>query len=101
MAYVPLADQDHEMEMHHPHSFVEKYVWSQDHKVIAIQYGGLAVFTGIVGLVLSLLFRMQLGFPDTASFNRYMAAEYHTSMSPKVMAMLDGDPVFEDLEALS
>ena len=40
-------------------------------------------------------------FPDTASFNRYMAAEYHTSMSPKVMAMLDGDPVFEDLEALS
>ena len=68
MAYVPLADQDHEMEMHHPHSFVEKYVWSQDHKVIAIQYGGLAVFTGIVGLVLSLLFRMQLGFPDTASF---------------------------------
>ena len=68
MAYVPLADQDHEMEMHHPHSFVEKYVWSQDHKVIAIQYGGLAVFTGIVGLVLSLLFRMQLGFPDTATF---------------------------------
>ena len=52
MAYVPLADQDHEMEMHHPHSFVEKYVWSQDHKVIAIQYGGLAVFSGIVGLVL-------------------------------------------------
>ena len=46
MAYVPLADQDQEMEMHHPHSWVEKYVWSQDHKVIAIQYGGLAVLTG-------------------------------------------------------
>ena len=29
MAYVPLADQDHEMEMHHPHSFVEKYVESR------------------------------------------------------------------------
>ena len=75
MAYVPLADQDHEMEMHHPHSFVEKYVWSQDHKVIAIQYGGLAVFTGIVGLVLSLLFRMQLGFPDTCLL--------YTSPSPR------------------
>ena len=50
MAYVPLADQDQDMEMHHPHSWVEKYVWSQDHKVIAIQYGGLAVLTGIVGL---------------------------------------------------
>ena len=68
MAYVPLADQDQDMEMHHPHSWVEKYVWSQDHKVIAIQYGGLAVLTGIVGLVLSLLFRMQLGFlsPSTS-----------------------------------
>lgn len=49
MAYVPLADSDNVTEMHHPHSFVEKYVWSQDHKVIAIQYGGLAVFTGVVG----------------------------------------------------
>ena len=68
MAYVPLADQDQDMEMHHPHSWVEKYVWSQDHKVIAIQYGGLAVLTGIVGLVLSLLFRMQLGFPESVNF---------------------------------
>jgi len=46
MAYVPLADQDSEMEMHHPHSWVTKYVWSQDHKVIAIQYGGLAIAVG-------------------------------------------------------
>src|SRR6056300_591159 len=65
MAYVPLADQDHEQELHHPHSWVEKYVWSQDHKVIAIQYGGTAVLVGLVALVLSLLMRMQLGFPET------------------------------------
>ena len=65
MAYVPLADQDKEMEMHHPHSWVEKYVFSQDHKVIAIQYGGIAIAVGVVALVLSLLMRMQLGFPDT------------------------------------
>lgn len=55
MAYVPLADQDSEMEMHHPHSWVTKYVWSQDHKVIAIQYGGLAIAVGVVALVLSLI----------------------------------------------
>ena len=67
MAYVPIADRDHEMEMHHPHSFVEKYVFSQDHKVIALQYSSIAVFTGIVGLVLSLLFRIQLGFPEAAT----------------------------------
>ena len=32
---------------------------------------------------------------------RYMSAEYHTSMSPKAMDMLDGDPVFEELEAFN
>jgi cytochrome c oxidase subunit 1 len=68
MAYVPLADQDKTMEMHHPHSWVEKYVWSQDHKVIAVQYGGIAVFTGVIGLVLSIIFRLQLGFPDSVDF---------------------------------
>ncbi|MDC2963608.1 antibiotic biosynthesis monooxygenase [Gammaproteobacteria bacterium] len=42
-----------------------------------------------------------ISFPDTAAFDRYMSAEYHTSMSPKAMAMLDGDPVFEELEAFN
>ena len=68
MAYVPLADRDHEMELHHPHTWIGKWVFCQDHKVIAIQYGSIAIFTGLVGLVLSLLFRMQLGFPETADF---------------------------------
>ena len=68
MAYVPLTDQDSEMEMHHPRSWVGKYVWSQDHKVIAIQYGSIAVFTGVVGMVLSMLFRLQLGFPESVDF---------------------------------
>ena len=36
MAYVAIADQGQELS--HPHSFVTKYIWSQDHKVIAIQY---------------------------------------------------------------
>ena len=63
MSYVPLADQA--QELHHPQSWVTRYVWSQDHKVIAIQYGGTAILVGIVALVLSLLMRMQLGFPDS------------------------------------
>ena len=42
-----------------------------------------------------------ISFPDTAAFDRYMSAEYHTSMSPKAMGMLDGDPVFEELEAFN
>ncbi|MEX2130387.1 MAG: cbb3-type cytochrome c oxidase subunit I [Pseudohongiellaceae bacterium] len=65
MAYVPLADQ--EQELSHPHSWITKWVFSQDHKVIAIQYGGTAIAVGVVALVLSLLMRLQLGFPETFS----------------------------------
>ena len=39
-----------------------------------------------------------LSFPDQASYDRYMEADYHTEMSPKAVALLDGDPIFEDLD---
>ena len=68
MAYVSIADRDHEIEHHDPDTFITKYIWSQDHKVIAIQYGGLAILIGLVGMVLSSMFRLQLGFPDTFAF---------------------------------
>jgi cytochrome c oxidase subunit 1 len=66
MQHTALADQT--LELHDPQSFVTKYIWSQDHKVIAIQYGLTAVFVGLVALVLSALMRLQLGFPDTFDF---------------------------------
>ena len=66
MAYVALSDRGQVIS--HPHSWVTKYVWSQDHKVIAIQYGGLAILIGLVGMLLSSAFRLQLGFPDTFAF---------------------------------
>jgi cytochrome c oxidase subunit I len=65
MAYVAIADRDH--HLHDPHTFITKYIWSQDHKVIAIQYGSVAIASA-VALVLSLLMRLQIGFPDTFSF---------------------------------
>lgn len=68
MAYVAIADRDHEQPLHHPHSFITKWVFSQDHKIIAVQYGMTAVGVGLVALVLSLLMRLQLGFPDSFSF---------------------------------
>ena len=68
MAYVAIADRDHEIEHHDPTTFITKYIWSQDHKVIAIQYSITAVFVGLIALVLSGLMRLQLGFPDTFSF---------------------------------
>ncbi|MDG2312454.1 MAG: cbb3-type cytochrome c oxidase subunit I [Alphaproteobacteria bacterium] len=57
-----------EADLYHAHSWWTKYVFSQDAKVIAIQYGSTAVAIGLVGLVLSWLMRLQLGFPETFSF---------------------------------
>ncbi len=66
MQHVAIADQID--EMHDPTSFITKYIWSQDHKVIAIQYGSTAIFVGLIALALSGLMRLQLGFPDTFDF---------------------------------
>jgi len=57
-----------EVDLYHPHSWWTKYVFSQDAKVIAIQYSSTAVAIGMVALVLSWLMRLQLGFPGTFSF---------------------------------
>ncbi|WP_205602497.1 cbb3-type cytochrome c oxidase subunit I [Chelativorans alearense] len=57
-----------ELELYHPKSWWTTYVFSQDAKVIAIQYSGTAVAIGLVALVLSWLMRLQLGFPGTFSF---------------------------------
>ncbi len=66
MAYVAIADQG--QELHDPQSFITKYIWSQDHKVIAIQYSITAIAVGLVALVLSGMMRLQLGFPNSFSF---------------------------------
>jgi cytochrome c oxidase subunit 1 len=59
-------ESDH--DIHEPSNFFTKYVWSQDHKVIAIQYSVIAILVGIVALVLSGLMRLQLGFPGSFDF---------------------------------
>lgn len=37
-------------------------------------------------------------FPEQAGYDRYMTADYHTQMSPKATALLDGEPEFFDLD---
>ncbi len=60
---VPPAEVE-DVELYDPKSWVTKYVFSQDAKVIAIQYSFTAIGVGLVALVLSSLMRLQLGFPD-------------------------------------
>jgi len=52
---------------HHEESFVSKYIFSQDHKMISKQFLLTAVFMGIVAMLLSILFRIQLAWPGESS----------------------------------
>ncbi|MGV3652921.1 MAG: cytochrome c oxidase subunit I [Noviherbaspirillum sp.] len=69
-----------------PQSFWTRYVWSQDHKVIAVQYGGTAIFVGLIGLLLSNLMRLQLGFPGHFAF--ISAEAYYQYMTMHGMIMV-------------
>ena len=59
-----------DVELYHPHSWITKYVFSQDAKIIAVQYSLTALAIGLVALVLSWLMRLQLGFPGTLRLHR-------------------------------
>ena len=84
MAYVALSDRGQVLS--HPHSWITKYVWSQDHKVIAIQYAITAIAVGVLALVLSAMMRLQLGFPDTLSI--ISPSEYYQYVTMHGMIMV-------------
>lgn len=59
---------EHAEEQEHAHghkqSFITKYIFSQDHKIISRQYLFTGIFWAVIGGLLSIFFRLQLGFPD-------------------------------------
>lgn len=55
---------DHEHEHHHKDTFITKYIFSIDHKMIAKQYLITGIIMGVIGVAMSLLFRMQLAWPE-------------------------------------
>lgn len=61
------AHGHHEDHGHHEESFVSKYIFSQDHKMISKQFLMTAVFMGVVAMLLSILFRIQLAWPGESS----------------------------------
>ncbi len=54
---------DHSHDHHHE-TFLTKYVFSQDHKMIAKQFLITGIVMGVVAMLLSILFRIQLAYPD-------------------------------------
>ena len=57
-----------EEALYHPKTWLGKYVFSQDAKIIALQYSMTAMAVGLIALLLSVLMRLQLGFPGVFSF---------------------------------
>lgn len=63
-----LGYDDHFHEHHHGDkyqtNFLTTYIFSQDHKIIARQFLITGIFWAIIGAAMSIIFRLQLGFPD-------------------------------------
>ncbi|WP_266362273.1 cytochrome c oxidase subunit I [Tellurirhabdus rosea] len=59
-SHAHVEEHDHHEQL----SFLRKYIFSEDHKTIAKQYMISGIFWAILGASLSVLFRLQLGFPD-------------------------------------
>ncbi len=55
---------DTHQEHHHHETFITKYVFSQDHKMIAKQFLITGIIWAIIGGLFSVVFRLQLGYPD-------------------------------------
>jgi len=51
---------------HHKETFITKYVFSTDHKMISKQYLITGIFMGVIGVFMSMLFRLQIAWPDTS-----------------------------------
>jgi cytochrome c oxidase subunit 1 len=49
---------------HHKETFISKYIFSMDHKTIGKQFLITGMVWAIVGGLFSVLFRLQLGYPD-------------------------------------
>lgn len=60
-----MSAEEHAHEEHHEghHNFLTKWVFSEDHKMISKQYLITAMVMGVIGVVMSLLFRLQLAYP--------------------------------------
>mgnify|MGYP006274795639 CR=1 FL=1 len=64
---------------HHDEGFIKKYLWSTDHKIIAMQYLFTGMAMALIGGFAVYVFRMQLAFPGASVplFGRVSAGQYN------------------------
>jgi cytochrome c oxidase subunit 1 len=85
MAQTAFVEREH--LDHEPQGFVAKYIWSQDHKVIAVQYTLTAIAIGLVALVMSWLMRMQIAFPYSLDFVNQETYYQYVTMHGMIMVI--------------
>ncbi|MCA2979352.1 MAG: cbb3-type cytochrome c oxidase subunit I [Myxococcaceae bacterium] len=74
------AEHDHAHgHAHHDEGFIQKYLWSTDHKMIAMQYLFTGIAMALVGGFTVYAFRMQLAFPGmpVPGYGRVTATDYN------------------------
>ena len=58
-----MSEMTHAAVHEAPKSFIRKWIFSLDHKIIGIQYYFLALFSVFLGMALSVIFRLRLAWP--------------------------------------
>lgn len=68
-----------EHDAHDAQSWIVKYLWSTDHKIIGLQYLFTGMFMAVVGGFMAYVFRMQLAFPGISvpGFGMVSPGEYN------------------------
>ena len=85
------AAEAHAAEAHAPQAFIWRYVFSKDHKVIAIQYYVTAMLMAVVAGLLAMLIRLQLAWPEKTwpGLGRILSKGFTEGvMNPEFYAML-------------
>src|SRR5438552_9243899 len=65
---------------HAPTGFIRKYIFSLDHKVIGLQYFFLALSAVCVGMLLSILMRIHLVWPQASIFGWHILPEQYLTL---------------------
>jgi cytochrome c oxidase subunit 1 len=65
---------------HHEPGFVQKYLWSTDHKMIGMQYLFTGMLMALIGGFTVYVFRMQLAYPgaEVPLYGRVSASDYNS-----------------------
>ncbi len=80
MATAEVSPEAHDDHGHHEEEgFIKKYLWSTDHKIIAMQYLLTGMAMALIGGFFAYVFRMQLAFPgvEVPGFGIVSPAEYN------------------------